>query len=302
MPRVWGRVKTWARHRTHKSQTTSGEAPAASVARFAYTPLPQPDCTRLLVIEPGRGNAPICCRLVTTSTRRNAVLPYIAISYCWESDKLCRRINVEGHKHSITESAFEVLSHLRQPDTSVTIWIDAICINQADTTEKLYQVSRMEIIYSLATKVVVWLGPAFKGVKSFFKTCTDLEHDYQSLQDELGHVEAEQYQKLYRVAASRLRQRDIRTFHELMTRPWWRRLWVFQEVSVAHAVQLRCGRRELNIDAFAPFIRPWDQARGRLGTRDDCRCGNTLCQKHCKPTYGGRQSPTLTCVSRRAYV
>ncbi len=38
------------------------------------------------------------------------------------------------------------------------LWIDAICINQADTIEKGIQVYQMDQIYINATIVTVWLG------------------------------------------------------------------------------------------------------------------------------------------------
>jgi len=40
------------------------------------------------------------------------------------------------------------------------LWVDAICINQSDDTEKAVQVAEMHHIYQKATSVYVWLGPA----------------------------------------------------------------------------------------------------------------------------------------------
>ena len=39
-------------------------------------------------------------------------------------------------------------------------WIDAICINQADTEEKNHQVTIMRQIYEKASRVYAWLGKA----------------------------------------------------------------------------------------------------------------------------------------------
>ncbi|EMT69299.1 Heterokaryon incompatibility protein 6, OR allele [Fusarium odoratissimum] len=63
----------------------------------------------------------------------------------------------------ITESLETALRYFRKPDEVITLWIDQICINQADNKEKGQQVAMMRIIYSAAKQVLVWLGPAQDG-------------------------------------------------------------------------------------------------------------------------------------------
>jgi hypothetical protein len=50
------------------------------------------------------------------------------------------------------------LRHLRRKDEPRTLWVDAPCINQDDTLEREEQVQRMEDIYRLDYRVIVWLG------------------------------------------------------------------------------------------------------------------------------------------------
>jgi hypothetical protein len=38
------------------------------------------------------------------------------------------------------------------------LWVDAICIDQTDASEKSYQVGLMARIYMQAHQVIVWLG------------------------------------------------------------------------------------------------------------------------------------------------
>jgi hypothetical protein len=53
----------------------------------------------------------------------------------------------------------QALEALRLADVNRTLWIDALCINQADNAEKAVQVTLMGMIYSKAKRVAVWLGP-----------------------------------------------------------------------------------------------------------------------------------------------
>jgi hypothetical protein len=39
------------------------------------------------------------------------------------------------------------------------IWVDAICIDQAENDERSGQILRMRDIYTRVSKVTVWLGP-----------------------------------------------------------------------------------------------------------------------------------------------
>ncbi|KAF3031840.1 hypothetical protein E8E12_001761 [Didymella heteroderae] len=54
------------------------------------------------------------------------------------------------------------LQHIRDTERpSETMWIDAICINQADIRERNIHVVKMGDIYRKADKVIVWLGPQY---------------------------------------------------------------------------------------------------------------------------------------------
>ncbi|ENH68160.1 Heterokaryon incompatibility protein 6, OR allele [Fusarium oxysporum f. sp. cubense race 1] len=68
-----------------------------------------------------------------------------------------------GASIAITKSLETALRHFRKADAVITLWIDQICINQADNKEKGQQVAMMGSIYSSATQVLVWLGPAQDG-------------------------------------------------------------------------------------------------------------------------------------------
>lgn len=66
-------------------------------------------------------------------------------------------ISVDGHMVPVTTNLEAALRELRS-QTAVTLWVDALCINQDDPVKRALQVMRMGIIYAKAMGVVVWLG------------------------------------------------------------------------------------------------------------------------------------------------
>jgi hypothetical protein len=58
----------------------------------------------------------------------------------------------------VPKNLFEALERLRHPKRIRVIWVDNVCINQADEEEKNQQVRQMDKVYRRASHVIVWLG------------------------------------------------------------------------------------------------------------------------------------------------
>lgn len=92
-------------------------------------------------------------------------LPFNALSYVWGDPKVTEIILVNGHEYPVTTSLASALrcipQHLSQSKHAAgqKLWVDAICINQADNAEKSHQVAKMGEIYSQSALVLCWLGP-----------------------------------------------------------------------------------------------------------------------------------------------
>lgn len=84
---------------------------------------------------------------------------FTALSYVWgDYATPPDSIRCNGHDLIITRNCREALCTLRKQHAQLTIWVDAICINQEDAVEKSTQVPRMDEIYSWSNLVYVWLG------------------------------------------------------------------------------------------------------------------------------------------------
>ncbi len=96
------------------------------------------------------------CRLIHASLSEKP--QYTALSYVWGNPERTRVIVVDGLSVRIPRNLFDALIALRPVKDLVTIWIDFLCINQADNAEKSWQIELMKDIYSQAEEVLAWLG------------------------------------------------------------------------------------------------------------------------------------------------
>jgi len=92
-------------------------------------------------------------------------LHYEAVSYVWGDATKWKIIVCDGLNVSITQNLFEALQRFRTPDTMRTLWADAVCINQGDTSKRTSQVRVMGVIYRRATQAS--FGYSMKKTKWF---------------------------------------------------------------------------------------------------------------------------------------
>jgi len=69
--------------------------------------------------------------------------PYNALSYVWGLPSPCRTIMVNGERLRIRENLWYFLWQASIPEGCEYLWIDALCINQDDTSERNHQVRMM---------------------------------------------------------------------------------------------------------------------------------------------------------------
>lgn len=129
---------------------------------------------RILTLLPGEQYSPIHCTLSTVSLSTLLWRPeYDALSYAWGDAYHRRNIILDGNEHAVTYNLEVALQHLRHRREKRLLWIDALCINQADVIERSEQVSMMGDIFSSARTVYLWIGEADQ--------CSDGAFDAMSL-------------------------------------------------------------------------------------------------------------------------
>lgn len=227
-------------------------------AKYVYQPLDVGKKEiRLVKVEHGRGSfKPITCSLSTFSLNAPE---YAALSYCWgdESDKAY--VPLDRRRFPITRNLFSVLRQLRSDVKYASyMWIDAICINQDDEDEKSHQIPLMPQIYSRASSVPAWLGEEADDSELAFNVVRDLgavRCVCQELEDELA-IPGREFMDLHIFWDYIKLCLDVRSWivvRMLFCRPYWRRMWVVQEVLLSRRTILCCGSRQLPFDAFMAF-------------------------------------------------
>jgi len=186
---------------------------------------------RLLRIHPGEG--PIVASLEYAGLDNPP--DYDALSYCWGTQKNYRPVAIDGKDgFLLSEHLHAAIRRLRRLDHARLVWIDVICVNQANILERNRSVQLMWRIYARAHRVIIWIGetePTQKTCRRLFAStqeadsqltlCTQpglaaLEHDDATTK--LGDV---------------LSGMELQSSRGLDGEVWWKRLWVIQEFSRA---------------------------------------------------------------------
>lgn len=114
------------------------------------------DTIRVLDLRPGSQRAQIIAGLRIVRLAQNPY--YEALSYTWGGVPSGKHIIVNNLDLPVTDNLFAALSRLRTLWKKRTLWVDQLCINQADNDERRRQVALMGKIYSDATSVNAWVG------------------------------------------------------------------------------------------------------------------------------------------------
>ena len=143
----------------------------ADVEEYAYEPLQHLEARttiRLIHLRPSANfDSPLVCTFSTTSIGHDGGdLPcyYEAVSYIMGAAVFPELLFIVGLSKSksfmlpITQNLHDALKHLRRKDKDMALWVDAVCINQADTEEKDRQLGIMSKIYRYSVATHAWLG------------------------------------------------------------------------------------------------------------------------------------------------
>ncbi|KAI0174664.1 heterokaryon incompatibility protein-domain-containing protein [Pestalotiopsis sp. NC0098] len=195
----------------------------------------QPSDIRILRVLPGSFDDDVECEIQTEDLSKD--IDYEAISYTWADEtgdaSHCRTISVSGQPFKITRNCEMALKRVRRQYSTRNIWVDAICINQDDVSERGHQVGLMPRIYSGAKNVLMYIGeiplcsPAVKIM------------DVQKLLD-MNFPIPQSF------------------WTEMLSSRYFTRLWVLQEVALARQAVLIFGGQSLSWSVVRNQAEQWN--------------------------------------------
>ena len=174
------------------------------------------------------------CTLQTVSLDSKPKPEYEAISYCWGELQGRGEIRLNGHMVHAPASSINALRQFRRREGTRALWIDAICVNQADFEERAQQVSIMDRVYRNTSSCLIWLGEASPKTGDVIRSVEyTSKHLYEQVFRASGWMEKEldsdftyDNLSLHALFGDSLTAVDLATLFE---RPWFRRVWVLQE-------------------------------------------------------------------------
>lgn len=270
-----------------------GEAPAQD---FQHEPLDTSERELRLICILNIKDSFLRCKLEHVPFALTTERKYIALSYTWGpadknetiviNDRAFRiRANLASYMHMVHKK----LDYGFAPDVSLPssgwMWIDQICIDQANNAERAQQIGLMANIFSKAYQVDVWLGqenadlvtPGMKLLAAMHERDGNI-YDYLAEPERYAQVRVngivtplvvttehlwrrayfkefqEPHQTGKNTAYVRLKP-EIRTgMNLILTNAYWTRLWIVQEVLLAPRIVLRHGYNSVVWDSLKRFM------------------------------------------------
>lgn len=183
----------------------------------------------------------------------NRVLPVLATLRPFIQVLMSKDVALQDHERDDKDDASSNGSHCSQ-----WWWIDSICIDQANLTERAQQVQLMRFMYLEAEEVGVWLGEPSPDSELAMDFIEDLGKTMQQA-DPPWSITSEQVRAQYEIEEYRPQWRALQSF---LSRSWWARIWTIQEFVIPPTLLFWCGKRAISRDTVCYALTGVDRCNG----------------------------------------
>ncbi|KAK1751026.1 heterokaryon incompatibility protein-domain-containing protein [Echria macrotheca] len=255
---------------------------------YIYTRLPSATCIRLIEFLPSR---PGEIAISLSAFELDNVPAFNALSYTW-GDPRCpyldhgpgapsaesylqatRTIRCDGDIFPVRPNLYDALRRIQAARSDVPqqrfLWIDAICIDQSSIAERSSQVQMMSRIFESAECIIAWIGPADDTLtdadSAVSKLAAVISGPLPSSVDEVLAIkarlavlteadffDASAYKE--KLGTRYITKREWLAFLAFLYRPYFERVWIVQEITLARRIVLLCGPLHLEWQDFAKAI------------------------------------------------
>ncbi|KPI39474.1 uncharacterized protein AB675_5202 [Cyphellophora attinorum] len=208
---------------------------------------PSPSClvshTRLPAARKGTVNGQ---KAIGDDDRPAKPCPYVALSYTWGEPHDLDSIVVDGYAHVVQKNLKQALLALRSTDVvqaGCRVWADALCIDQNNAAEVNREIARMRHIYKEAITVVVWLGEEADQ--------SDVAMDFIDNVSDKWESGSDVFEEWLRQELNTNGLVIWPALTSLMTRAYWSRLWVIQEITLGGpTAAILCGNKSTTLERY----------------------------------------------------
>lgn len=233
---------------------------------------------RLLKLLPDHRKGLVECELQRKRPLSAITGRYFALSYCAGDPTKTQSILVNGIRFQVFANLAHALAQVRYFWTKMygkrelLLWVDQICIDQQNITERSHQVGLMRDIYSCAEEVLVCLsvrkttGRSIQWLRQLYDNVPcrsdDLDKQYRkngsfTIPIDVSH-DRFHWARLMKYLLENLGKSKFVEgwlgIYDVFESAWWTRAWVYQEfMSAAHAHFL-FGRESIPWSALSPIL------------------------------------------------
>lgn len=177
---------------------------------------------------------------------------YEAISYTWGGLPLGKDLLVDdGYILKVSERVVEIVQARASVMDSKFLWIDAVCINQANIDEKAVQISLMAEIYQNATQTIIWLGLSPEA-----SACTSFINRHM-VTFYLNRPNTN-WKGLFRLGS---REPGWQEFLNFLSHPYWSRMWILQEIVLSKKPIIAYGGEYFTFEYLQSFFREMESKK-----------------------------------------
>lgn len=205
---------------------------------FTYEPLNTSKATiRVLRLETFSKKDGIRCSLKHIKLKHNA---HVCLSYTWGEDAPSHIIHINDRPFKVRDSLYIFLQRAQKQKIREWLWIDAICIDQQNYTERIQQVRLMGDVYSKARCVLVHVGETSYNMK--------IAAPILKL---LGSRPCDPWENDFQFDVVKYMNRTLSCLIGDFTKSkYWSRMWIVQEIILAKGVFIVLDRTVLDLRYF----------------------------------------------------
>ena len=183
---------------------------------------------------------------------------YYALSHTWgnpfdratpnEAYDAVYSIQIDSKSYDVTKNLHEALLQLRRSYAHSYIWIDAICIWQANVQERNIQVGIMDELYERAARMLIWLGISDAETASVVQSITQIASlppimiPIMQARLQMDFARSDALGDAPQICGLPAHGSPVwRSLNAFFSRSYFQRVWILQENVFAKDAHVYCG-------------------------------------------------------------